>query len=91
MCFHATHLLPDILFQVVKGIEMGRFTGEGSHLRGQMRPQFVFPNPKQSAIRVVDDDEFLRVQQVMGNNQRPDRIFGGNSARIANHMGVSRL
>jgi len=38
---------------------------------------------------VVDDDELLGVQEMMRNDQGAKRIFGGDAAGIADHVGVA--
>jgi hypothetical protein len=88
---HALNLLAQVRLKIVESIEMGRLAGNGTRLLGQARPEFVLLHFQQSAVGVVDDDELLRVQQVMRNNQRAQRVIGGNSAGIANHVRVPRL
>ncbi len=69
MRLHAAHLLPDILLQIVKSMEMHRRAGSRPHFFRQLLLEFVLPHSQQSAVSVVNDDELLRIQQVMRNNQ----------------------
>ncbi len=39
---------------------------------------------------MIDDDELLRVEQVMRDDQRTDRVIGCDTARIADHVGIPR-
>ena len=91
MGFHALYLLPDILLQIIKGMEVRRRAKRRSHLVGQLFLQLIFFHFQQAAIRMVDDDELLGVEQVMGNNQRPYGVLSGNPARIADHVRISWL
>src|SRR5260370_37874648 len=89
MRLHPIHLLRVVLFQFTESVKTRRRTSSRTHLRGQLLLEFVFPHFQQAAIRVVDDDEFLRVEQVMRNNQRAQSVVGRNPARIADHVRVS--
>ncbi len=91
MGFHTLYLLPDIFFQIIKGMEVRRSAKRRSHLVRQFFLQLIFFYFEQAAICMVDDDELLRIEQVMGNDQRAERVFGGNSARIADHVRVAWL
>jgi zinc-binding alcohol dehydrogenase family protein len=44
-----------------------------------------------AAIRVVNDEPFTGSQQLVGNDQRPDRVVAGPPAGIANDMHVSLI
>src|ERR1039458_5290957 len=65
--------------------------GTGLRFLGEPRFQFVFAHLQQAAVGVVDDDELLRVEQVMRDNQRPQGIFGGDAAGVADHVRVSGM
>ncbi len=71
MGFHPLYLLPYILFEIIKSMEVRRRAKRRSHLVGQFFLQLIFFHFQEAAIRMVDDDELLGVEQVMGNNQRP--------------------
>ena len=66
---HPPDLLPDVLLQIVKSMKVRRRAGRRSHLLGQPLLELIFAHFQQTAVGVVDDDEFLRVQQVMRNDQ----------------------
>jgi hypothetical protein len=91
MRFYFSHLLPHVRFEIIEGVKVSRIAGDGAHLACQVRPEFVFLHPKQTAIGVVDNDELLRVEQVMRNNQGAQRIVGGYAASIADHVRVPWL
>ena len=40
---------------------------------------------------MVDDNELLRIKQMVGNDQRSQRIVGGDAAGIADHMGIAGM
>jgi thiol-disulfide isomerase/thioredoxin len=88
---HALHLLADVRFQIVEGMEVRGFGRGRSHLFGQPRLQFVFAHFQQAAVGVVDDDEFLRVEQVMGDDQRAQGVVGGDAAGVADHVRVAGM
>ena len=85
---HTLHLQADVCFQVVEGVEMRGFVCGGSHLLGQASFEFVFAHLQQAAVGVVDDDELLRVEQVMRDDQRAQGVVGGDAAGIADHVRV---
>ncbi len=88
---NSMHLLAHIRLQVIEAVKMGRLAGNGSHLLCQTLAKFVLLHFQQAAICVVDDNEFLRVEQVVGDDQRPQRIFGGDATSVADHVGVARF
>ncbi len=90
MRLHLPHLLAHIRLQIIEGVEMRRLAGNGSHLLRQLRPQFVLFHLEQPAVGVIDDDEFLRVKQMMRDQQRSDRIVRRNPPRIADHVCIAR-
>lgn len=90
MRFHATHLLADIFFEVVEGVEVSGFGCGGSHFFGQAGFQFVFTHFQQAAVGVVDDDEFLGVEQMMGDDERANGVPGGDATGVADHVRVAR-
>ena len=55
-------------FQIVKRMEVAPGAIRRSHFFCQLL-EFVFPNFQQPAVGVVDDDELLRIQEVMRNDQ----------------------
>jgi len=53
--------------------------------------QILLCSVHQPAIRVVDDHEFLGVQQVVRNDQGAESVFGDNPAGISNDVGIAVL
>ena len=91
MGFYALDLLAYVGFEIVEGVEVGGGAERGAHFFGQRFLQFVFLHPHQAAIGVVDDDEFLGVEQVVGDDQGADRVLGGDASGVADHVGVAGL
>jgi len=88
---HPVDLPPDVFFQIIESMKaLGRSCGS-AHLCGQLFLELFLAHLEQAAIGVIDDDEFLRIKQMVRNDQRPNRIVGGDAAGIANHVGVSGL
>jgi len=91
MRFHAVNLEADVRFEVVEGVEVRGFGCGGSHLFGEAGFQFVFADFQQAAVGVVDDDEFLGVEQMMGDDQGAQGVVGGDAAGIADHVRVAGM
>jgi hypothetical protein len=91
MRLHASYLSADVFFQIIEGIEMGGFAGDGACLLRQPRPQFVFLHLQQAAVSVVDDDEFLCVEQMVRDDQGPQRVLGRDPPGVADHVGVAGM
>ena len=70
-------------------MEVGGLACGGSHLLGEAGFQFILAHFQQAAVRVVDDDEFLGVEQVMGDDERADGVGGGDASGVADHVGVA--
>jgi len=91
MRFYAQHLEAHVRFEIVEGVEVRRFLCGDSHLLGQARFQFILAHFQQAAVGVVDDDEFLRVEQVMGDDQGAQGVVGGDAAGVADHVCVTGM
>src|SRR5579872_1102828 len=89
MRLDGSHLLPDIFFEVVKRIKARGRIGLRSHLFDEAILEFVFANSQEAAIGVIDDDELLRIEQVMRDYQRADRVFCSNASCVADHVRVA--
>jgi len=87
--FHAPNLLAEVFFEIIEGMKVGGCTEVGSHFFGELFLEFGLAHFEQAAIGVIDDDELLGVEQVMGNDQRAQGIFCGDAAGIADHVRVS--
>lgn len=83
------HLLADVFFKVIEAVEMSRLAGDRAHLLGEALSQLVFLNLQESAVGVVDDDELLCVEQVMRDEQRPDRVVRRDTTRVADHVSIT--
>ena len=88
---YAVHLEAHIGFEIIESVEMFGLIRGGTHLFSQARFQFVFTHLQQAAVGVVDDDEFLRIEQVMRNDQRSQRVVGGDAAGVADHVRVAGM
>ena len=91
MRFDTVDLLAHVFFEVIEGVEVGGFAGHRAHLLGEFRAQLTFLHFQQPTIGVVDDDELLGVEQVMGDDERAQRVFGGDAAGVADHVRVARF
>ena len=70
------HLGSHIFLQVIESVEMCRLGGARASFFLESFAQSVVLEGQHAAIGVVDDDELLRAQQVMRNDERPQGIFG---------------
>src|SRR6266700_4150525 len=91
MRFHLLDLLAHVLFKIAESVEGHRRHGSRSRLLLKLRAQIFIFEGQHPAVRMVDDDEFLRAEKLVGNNERPQRVFGHNSSGIPNDVGVSRF
>jgi len=82
-------LLANILFEIIEGVEVSWFAGDSAHFLSQFRAELVFIYSQQAAIRVIDDDELLRVEQVMRHDERANCIVSGDAAGIADHVRIA--
>src|SRR5580700_4178390 len=82
-------LVAHILFNILEGVKESGRDGRGSRAVLDPVAQIVFGGVQQAAIRVVDDHELLGVQQIMGDNQGAQSIFGNNAASVSNDVGVA--
>jgi len=88
---HALHLLTDVCFQIIESMEVRRFVRRCPHLFRKPRFQFVLAHLQKSAVGVVDDDELLRVEQVMGDDQGAQGVVGSDAAGVADHVRVAGM
>jgi hypothetical protein len=91
MIFDAGDLAADILLDVFEGVEVRRRDGGDPGLVLEFVEELLVGEGDHAAIGVIDDDEFLRAQQVMGNDQRAQGVFGGDAPGIANDVRVAGL
>ena len=89
--FDALHLFAHVSFEVVEGMEVGRLFGIGSHLFDQAGFEFVFTHFQQAAVGVVDDDELLRVEQMMGDDERAQSVFSRDASGVADHVRIAGM
>src|SRR5258707_13642862 len=69
MRLHSPHLLAYVFLQIIKGVKMRWRACRCPHLFRQSLFEFFLAHLQQPAVRVVNDDELLRVEQMMRNNQ----------------------
>jgi len=82
-------LMTHIFFNVLEGVEKGRRDGRGSSAILDSVAQILLRGVHKAAIRVVDDHEFLGVQQVMRHDKGTQGVFGNDAARVSNDMSVA--
>ncbi len=88
MIVQLLQLLAHILLDILKREkECGR---DGRRPRAVLdpRPQILLAGLHQSAIGVIDDHEFLGVEQVVRHQQRAQTIVGHNAASVADDVRV---
>ena len=57
----------------------------------QLLAQGLVLEGQHTAIGVIDDDELLRAQQVVRNNERPQGIFCRDPTRVADNVRLASL
>ena len=85
----AGDLAADVALEIREGVEVGGGDGGGAGLFFQLFEELVVVESEHTAIGVIDDDELLGAEQVMGNNQRAEGVFGGDAAGVADDVGVA--
>ena len=91
MPFHLLDLVADISFQVSESMEVSWSIGCRPSLLLQLGAQVLIFESQHPAVGMIDDDELLCAQQVMGNNQRTQSITGDKTTGIADDMGIADL
>jgi hypothetical protein len=91
MVLDAGDLAADVAFEIDEGMEViGRDGGE-TGLLFQSIEELVVGESDHAAIGVIDDDELLGAEQVMGDDQGAEGVFGGNASGVADDVGVAGL
>jgi len=89
MIFDAGHLAAYVLLGVLEGVEVRWGYDRNAGLLFELVEELVVGKGEHAAIGVVDDDEFLSSEQVMRNDQGAQRVFGGDTAGVANDVGIA--
>jgi hypothetical protein len=90
MRLYPLHLRAHVFLQVIEGVEMRRLDGMRSRLLLQLFALSFVLEGQHTAIGVVDDNEPLRAQQVMRNDEPPQGIFGRDpTTRVADNVRLS--
>ncbi len=83
----AGDLAADVVFQIFEGVKVDGGNGGRAGFRFEViEEQIVVFEGQHAAIGVIDDDEFPGTEQVMGNDQGAEGVFGGDAAGIANDV-----
>jgi tRNA modification GTPase len=85
------YLSSHILLQVIEGVEVYRLHRARARLFLQLVAQSFVLEGQHSAVGVVDDDELLRAQEVMRNDERPQRILCRDPACVTDNVCLARL
>ena len=85
----AGDLAADILLNVLEGVKVRWGYGGNASLLLEFVEELIVSESNHAAIGVINDDEFLRAEQVMRNDQGAQRVFGGDSSGVANDVGVA--
>src|SRR5260370_26910596 len=80
----AQNQVRDVLVNVAEGVEtqMRRIT---PGFRGKPPAKFFVGDGHQAALRVLNYRHGARAEQLRGENQRTNRVVGGNAAGVSNH------
>jgi hypothetical protein len=89
MRIDAGDLLADVGLEIREGVEMRGRNGcaAGFFLEG-MQQVMIFEG-QHAAIGVVDNDEFLGAEQMMGNDERAQSVFAGDATGVADDVGFA--
>lgn len=85
------HLVADVLFDILKGIEEGWGDGGGAGAVLDAVAKVVFGSVHQATVRVVNDHDFFGAEQMVGDDEGAQRVVGDDAAGIANDVGVAGL
>lgn len=85
------NLMADILFNILESVEERGGNRGGTRTILDPVAQVFFGGVRQPAIGVIDDHEFLGVQQVVGNEEGTESIISDNAAGISNDVGIGGL
>ena len=79
--------LTHVLVQIGEGL--GSPLGLDACLGLDTGLELVVGEGQHSAVRVVDEDDFLGAEQTLADGQRADLVIGDDSTSIANHVGFA--
>ena len=85
------HLLANAALHVREGVEVVRRKHGGPADALQLVAKFVVSESEHATVGVVDEDELLGAELVMGDDERAQRVFGDDAAGIADDMGVADI
>ena len=83
-------LFAHIVFDVLEGVEEGGRNNSSSGAILDSRAQILFAGVHQTAIRMIDDHNFLGAQQIVRYDQGAQRVVGDDTSGIAEDMCISR-
>jgi len=82
-------LMADIFLNILESIKERGRDGRGSRAILDSISQVLFGGMHQTAIGVIDDHEFLGVQQIVRDDQGAQAVFGDDPAGISNDVGIA--
>ena len=86
---HLLDLLAHVFFKVIESMEGSGCYGRRSSLLLKFRAQILILKRQHAAVGVIDDDEFLRAEKLVRNDERAQGVLGDDPSGIANDVGVS--
>ena len=84
-------LVTHIFIDVLEGVEEGGRDGGGSRAILDSGAQVLFAGVHQAAVGVIDDHDFFRAKEMMGNDEGAKRVFRDDAAGVADDVGVAGL
>ena len=81
-------LLAHVFFKVTESMEGSGCHGRRSCLLLKFRAQILVLKRQHAAVGVIDDDEFLRAEKLVRNDERAQGVLGDDPSGIANDVGI---
>ena len=89
MMLDAGDLAADVALEILERMEVIGRDGRETGFFFQFVEELVVGESDHAAIGVIDDDELLGAEQVMRDDQRAERVFGGDASGVADDVGVA--
>ena len=84
-------LMAHVFVDVLESIEKGWSDRGSARAILNAGAQLLLGRMHQAAVGVIDDHEFLSAQQMVRDNQGPQRVVGNDAPRIADDVRVAGL
>jgi hypothetical protein len=87
MAVNPSDLLADVVFQIFEGVEVNG--GDSAGFLFEVSQEVTIIQVEHAAVGVIDDDDFPGAEQVMGNDQGAESVFGGDTTGVAYDVGIA--